>query len=314
MTANDKGINRVRLPLVAVQDDVQNRQDIVRRRKALEKAKEHVGEGRHDYERISSEESTVKQLEAEFVPAHGPAQIISPRLFFNSPIFRVASKAVPRKKQVELSLLDGECSYLGPELRQVDGLVFMALVNMARDIPAGVQIQFVPEEVCKAIFSRYDGPARRSLRESIQRLQRGLLRFNSFSVQLALRFDYPSHGWWSVALDREIVQLFWFSPQVWLSLATRLQLPEGIATWLYCHVQSQTRLIPTPVRRIRDLCGSEAELKSFTNKLRKSLTILIDHSILEKGASICGGVVRWQKAQKVIDGRLPASNTPEALT
>ena len=238
-------------------------------------------------------------LSTDFVPQHGPLQLLSPRAFFVSPLFRVASKRLTRERSVALELKNSQgemvLRYNGPELRQSDGLVFMALLNLVRDVRAGERVSFNAEEVCRAVFGRYDGPTRNMLREHVQRLQRGLMEFAEFSVQLCLRFEYPKRGAWTVALDKDIVQLFHRSAEVWLELPKRQALPEGLTTWLYAFIESQTKLIPTSINTLRELCGSDANSESFPRTLRLALKELTEHTVIDDGWSMRGGVVHWRK-------------------
>lgn len=246
-------------------------------------------------------------LQTQFLPQHSPSQLISPRAFFVSPLFSVRSKTVERARFTEFSItVNGTAAlgYAGPELRQSDGLVFMALLNMARDVQVGMAVSFSVEEFCRAVFGRYDGPARKRLREHIQRLQQALLKFDTFSVQLCQRFDYPKAGRWTVALDRQIVELFRQVPQVWLDLEPRLTLPEGIATWLYAFVESQSSLIPTKIELLRTLCGSDATPRAFENKLREALAHLTSHKVIDPGWAMQKGMLRWRKSH--------VTDTPEA--
>jgi hypothetical protein len=234
-----------------------------------------------------------------FLPPHGAAQLISPRIFFVSPLFRVASKRLERERTLSLALKTTKggvlLSYSGPELRQSDGLVFMALLNHSKDDRVGSKVRFSVEELCKKTFGRYDGPTRKQLRTHIQRLQRGLLEFETFSVQLCKRFDYPSRGEWAVEMDPAIVKVFQHSSEIWLDMPKRKSLPEGLTTWLYGFIESQTRLIPLQSRSLRDMCGSEASEESFLRTLRIALKELARHGIIDKGWRVQGGQVYWMK-------------------
>lgn len=250
---------------------------------------------------LSQEEALEGLLKSQFIPLHGARQLLSPRSLFVSPLFRVRSKAIPRERYLEFSITAatgaGAIRYAGPELRQSDGLVFLALINMARDVRVGKSVSFSAEELCRALQGQYNGPARQRLRDSIQRLQQALLKFETFSVQLCQRFDYPSQGRWTVALDPQIVELFSRVPPVWLDLGRRLSLPEGLSTWLYAFVESQTSLIPMKTEALRVLCGSESSSRAFENKLRDALKHLNEHGVIDEGWSIQKGVLRWRKAQ-----------------
>ena len=239
-------------------------------------------------------------LQTSFLPQHGPTQLLSPRAFFVSPLFRVGSKKVARERAVTLQLKNNQgnvvFTYNGPELRQSDGLVFMALLNLTRDARLGDQVSFSAEELCNSVFGRYDGPTRQLLLDHIKRLQRGLIEFDRFSVQLCLRFDYAARGPWRVALDRDIVKVFRRSAEVWLDLPRRKALPEGLSTWLYAYVESQTKLIPMSLDALRELCGSEATSESFVRMFRLALKDLTDQAVIHSGWSIKKGMVNWMKA------------------
>lgn len=117
------------------------------------------------------------RLDSAFVPQHSPTQLASPRDVLASSLFGVRARGAPRHESLVLTLAStrmGELKYRGPELRQVDGLVFMLLVNMLRDIKAGVQAAFAPADVCELLLGGYSGQSREQLRQVILRLQQGV--------------------------------------------------------------------------------------------------------------------------------------------
>lgn len=241
------------------------------------------------------------ELIEHFIPQHGPSQFISPRAFFVSSLFRPSPENAPRAAAVRIDLparaSNQKLRYEGPELKQSDALVFMTLLNMMRDVRTGTSVSIHPCEVCKVIFGRYDGHSRAKLQEHITRLQKGVIIFESLriNVQLCLRFEYPKRGPWTVCLDPDIVKVFQASSETWIRMAPRLSLPNGLATWLFSYIESQTRLIPMQIRYVLDLCGSGAEIEAFSNRLRVALAHLSDAQIVEPGWSVKGGVLRWKK-------------------
>ena len=251
---------------------------------------------------FTAESAMLEQhLQDNFVPQHGPMQLLSPRAFFVSPLFRVRSKSIARELHIELALPTAQgkptIKYKGPELRQTDGLVFLALMHMARDVQLGTAVSLQPKAVCEALFRRYDGHTRELLSDHIQRLQHGLIIFEHFSVQLCLRFDYPSVGPWTIGLDPKIVELFRASPETWLRLKPRLSLPEGLATWLFTFIESQSKLIPMRLDGLRTMCGSHASSKAFLNRFRDAMHHLTDAGIIDKGWFFKMGMVHWMKAR-----------------
>ena len=248
---------------------------------------------------VDREHHIEELLMTQFLPQHGPAQFIGPRAFLQTPLFCVAGKQRARLAATNLVLVaQPQVTYRGPELRQSDGLVFASLLHMARDVMLNVGVSFHAEDVCRIVFGRYDGNTRRQLRDHIQRLQSGIIEFDTFSVQLCLRFDYPNRGRWSVALDPHIVALFQGNTHVWLDVATRIRLPEGFASWLYGYVRSQTKLIPMKLETLRQQCGSEASPKAFTNGIRLALHELVHVEVVAKDWSLSAGRVHWMKGPK----------------
>jgi hypothetical protein len=252
---------------------------------------------------VEEERELENRLEEYFVPQHGPNQFLSPRAFFQSPLFSASNKKVGRARMVDIALPSKaglpSIRYNGPELRQSDGRVFLAILHMLRDVEVGTRVNIKPELVCRAIFGRYDGGTRGQLHQHIQRLQKGIIETDKYSVQLCLGFDYPKRGPWSVALDKHIVELFRISPEVWLSMRIRLSLPEGLATWLYTFIESQTKLIPMKISTLRTLCGSESQERAFVNSLRRALKTVADTGIIDTGWTLRDGEVRWLKKKKL---------------
>jgi hypothetical protein len=171
--------------------------------------------------------------------------------------------------------------------------------------------------MCRAVFQRYDGKSRVLLKDHIVRLQRGLVQFADVSVQLCQRFHFPSRGQWSVALDADIVALFRTSMNVWVDFQRRRVVPEGLSSWLYGFIESQSRLIPMPLPTLQELCGSDAEPESFARMLRRSLNDLVDLQVIDEGWTIGQGVVRWRKtkpaeAMESSSSAAPAAREPAA--
>lgn len=254
---------------------------------------------KHVQDCYADEQALESRLEDDFIPGHGPNQFLSPRSFFQTQLFGAGNHAIQRIHHVEIVVAEKNekpiITYRGPELRQSDAKVFLALLHMLRDVQVGTQVHLEPEPVCKALFGRYDGHSRKQLREHIQRLQTGLIITEKCSIQLCQAFEHPNAGLWSVALHSNIVELFRLSQRVWLSLPMRLSLPDGLTSWLYAYIESQSRLIPTNVSTLLEKCGSTSKPGGFLNSLRRSLRELANRGIIEPGWSIRKGLVRWMK-------------------
>ncbi len=238
-------------------------------------------------------------LERDFVPQHGPSQILGTDALLASCLFNVRNKKIPRLPEVRLELCCSEAQslvYTGPELRQSDGVVFMSLVNILRDYPAGKVASFVPGDLCEALYGYYDGHTRTQLKNSIVRLMRGVLTFPDFSVQLAQNFTHPSKGPWSVAVDACIVRLFMKLRYTWLDFKLHRSLTEGIATWLYAYVRTQPQLRPVRVEKLIELSGSDARSpQAFKSSLYRALDELAEKAVIAQDYDVRADVLRWRK-------------------
>ncbi len=238
-------------------------------------------------------------LAENFIHLHSSSQLVGSRDIFSSPIFNIRNHKSPREKRVELSFTLTDATvvkYEGPELRQDDSLVFMALLNIARDVRVGKTIGFSAQILCESLWGYYDGAARNRLKAMICRLQEALLQFPTFRVQLVQRFDFPKRGLWSVVMDDDIVSLLTKESVVWLDFRQRLSLPSGISSWLYGYIRSQTRLIPTKIERLRRLSGSAGVLDGFRDSLKDSMAVLVGAALVDVGWSIDKhDMLHWRK-------------------
>ncbi len=282
--------------------DIESHQSALR--EACEERESATGAGRQQLElRIQALQAQLERLQSDyqssFVPKHSGTQLISPRQLFLSPLFNVRGKQTPRQELVKFDLVRSASQtivYRGPELRQQDGLVFMAMVNLARDYPTGTSLSFEPGEMCRALYGYYDGKARSRLKESIHRLMHAAIEFAEVTVHLAGRFTHPKRGRWSVVLDPDIVKLFALSAYVWLDLETWKKLPEGLTTWLYGFVRSQVTLGQQPLDELARLCGSGiSNMSTFHTMLCRALNALVAQGVIEPGWRIRNGIVHWRK-------------------
>ncbi len=250
-------------------------------------------------ERIADIEDIMK---TRFVPKHSPRQFIAPSDILVSPIFNVRNRKSTRQASIQLNFIGAKQSriqYSGPELRQSDGLVFMAILNMARDIEVGYTVGFDPKALCETLYGNYCGKQRHILQETIRRLMMGVITATDISVNLVQTFEHPSRGLWSVSLDPRVVKLFAASELVWLDIQKRLELPEGLCTWLCLFLKSQTHLSTESISRLRALSGSEASDDSaFCRSLYPALKRLSESGHLESNWQVRAGVIHWRRNRK----------------
>lgn len=257
---------------------------------------------------IDIQESFLKE---RFIPLHSREQLISTSELLVSPLFNIRNHNEPRRNPISISLSlagDGIFGYEGPELRQDDALVFMALLNIMRDIRVDRAAGFAPQALCKALWGIYSGPYRHRLHDVIARLQKGILVFKTFRVPLVQRFDFPARGIWSVIIDKDIVQVFMASRLVWLNLEKRLSMPSGLTSWLYGFILSQSWLMPCKVERLHQQCGSGGKLKGFRTALIATLGLMVSADLIDSGWFINKhDILHWWKTGANSPRKFPTS-------
>lgn len=249
-----------------------------------------------EIERLRSE---LDNMETQLVPWHHGEQLLSPKSLLCTPLFGVA-RSGKRQSHVELKVPHSsivELTYQGPELRQSDGLVFMALLHLARDFKPGRRVFFSPQALIESFGHQYGGSERQQLRQTIMRLQGSFLQGPDFRVQLVGYFCFPKHGDWSIGLDAKVMQLFEGVQAIWMERQLRTELPPGLATWLLGYVRSQGILNPTALTLLQERCGSEAKPKNFAASMREALTILERKRVVQTGWRVLDGKVTWKKGE-----------------
>lgn len=249
-----------------------------------------------EIERLRSE---LDNMEKQLVPWHHDEQLLSPKSLLCTPLFGVAHSGT-RRPHVELKIPHSpivELMYQGPELRQSDGLVFMALLHLARDFKPGRRVFFSPQELIESFGHQYGGSERQQLRQTIMRLQESFLLGPDFRVQLVGYFCFPKHGHWSIGLDAKVMQLFEGVQAIWMERGLRTELPPGLASWLLGYVRSQGILNPTSLTLLQERCGSEAKPRNFAASLREALSILEHKQVVQPGWRVVEGRVTWKKGE-----------------
>lgn len=244
-------------------------------------------------------QSELDNMEAQLVPWHHDEQLLSPKSLLCTPLFGIA-RSGRRHAHVVLQIPHSsvcELTYQGPELRQSDGLVFMALLHLAQDFKPGRRVLFSPKALIASFGHQCGGSERQQLHQTIMRLQSGFLQGPDFRVQLLGYFSFPKHGDWSVGLDAKVMQLFEGVQPIWMDRRLRTELPPGLATWLLGYVRSQGILNPTSLSLLQSRCGSQAKPKNFAASLREALSILEHNQVVEPGWQVADGKLTWKKGE-----------------
>lgn len=164
-----------------------------------------------------------------------------PNEIARSSLFSSRNRSTKRVWHTGASLFvlgDAEVLYRGEELRQIDEVVWLQVLHLARSQPLNEWVEFVPGAFLKAVgwstsVKEYD-----RLKATLARLQATSLQLQSkrlkcgVSVSLIRKFEWKDRKQWRVMLEPEMQVLFpddYYSKVMWTQ---RLSLPSGIASKL----------------------------------------------------------------------------------
>lgn len=190
-------------------------------------------------------------------------------------------------KQAEIVVTGGGAIlYLGEELRQDDELVWMRLLQLGKAQPLGETILFTPYSFLKAIGWQTNNWGYRHLKDCLLRMKATAVQITSKRLHatvatslidyLAL-WDPEKHtplALWEVRLSKVMSLLFADGTFTLIDLGQRRALPEGIATKLHSYWSSHREPLPVAVELLRQLCGSESDLRFFRRDLSRALAAL----------------------------------------
>jgi TrfA protein len=175
----------------------------------------------------------------------------------------------PAEKPLVVPVIGGgQINYIGTELRQDDETLWLQLVHMAKETNSET-VTFNRHSLIKALGWADDGRSYQRILTSLRRLQSGVLEIYSkrlgagLSTQLIMHYDYSDakSGMWQVRVfdrSRSLLPLF-DRLYTRLDWATRLALPEGIATWLHGFFASHQEPYPHKLDTLYVGCGLTLE-------------------------------------------------------
>jgi hypothetical protein len=173
----------------------------------------------------------------------------------------------------------GFISYEGPELRQDDAAVLEGLLHLGRKKLVSDYLSFKPREFCASIgWSGDCSKTVKKLRESIERMQRSLLRVcidgnKGGRFHLVGDFVWEGEEKWGVNLSVTIIRLF-EGGTTFLPIAERLQLTDGLQTWLAGFLRAQSDEDSFETKDLLRFSGSRQTVASFGDSLRDTMPVL----------------------------------------
>lgn len=228
----------------------------------------------------------VRQLSLPFWPATFRAL---PNEIFRSALFNARNRSQKREylRQHEIYVIgEGRVTYTGEELRQDDETVWLQLIQICREQLIGETVQFTARSFLLAI----GWPVKS---QSYERLRGCLTRMQATSLQVtAKRLDGSGEGkavsmvpvfeWrdqrsgtalkrYKVQLAPKLVELYgakgYFTRVEWQQ---RLDLPDGLATWLHGYFASHEVPFPIKLETIKAGAGLTIGEKKHLRELVKT--------------------------------------------
>lgn len=256
------------------------------------KASETAGDADDIRARVKAiqKRAVAKRSELAQLPLWPEAVRAIPNEIVRSALFNARNRKTPREgyRQQPLAIIgEGKITYTGEELRQDDQTVWLQLLHQAKAQRVGDVVEFTPYSFCKAVGWSVGGASYQRLRDIFTRLQATSLSVYSQRLGQGVSLSMlPYFRWtdevgeslpaWQVKVAPELVHLFgefYFTQVEWKQ---RLELPDGLATWLHGYLASHKEPYPLKLDTIRLGAG----LTTMTNSgLRRTVMIALQHLI-----------------------------------
>jgi TrfA protein len=237
---------------------------------------------------------TAQQLERQLMLPFWPTTFRAlPNEIFRSALFNARNRSLKREylKQHEIYVIgDGRVTYTGEELRQDDETVWLQLIQIAKSQPIGEIVQFTARSFILAIGWPVKSQSYGRLRDCLTRMQATSLQV------IAKRLDstgndgddgkalsmIPVFEWrdprtrtalkqYKVQLAPQLVELYgakgYFTRVEW---EQRLDLPDGLATWLHGYFATHDTPFPIKLNTIKAGAGLTTDKQFHLRELVKA--------------------------------------------
>lgn len=235
-----------------------------------------------------------------------------PNEVMRSALFNAQNSKTERRymdKETIAVVGDGYVTYTGRELRQLDELVWLQLLHLARELPAGNVVEFTPHAFCKSIGWGVSSRDYERLRDCLTRLQATALEIGStrlgkagVSLSMLPKFmwregpDGPTLAKYRVTIDQDLVRLFSEAQYTQVEWQQRLALPDGIATWLHGYFASHRTPFPIKLETVAKGAGILAKGKKLRELVRRALDAMVTVGFLVSGSVDENDLVRVVRA------------------
>ncbi len=235
--------------------------------------------------------STELTVEISQLPLWPEVMRSLPNEILRSALFNARNRKNPRammRSEPVAVIGDGRISYRGEELRQDDETVWLQLVHLARQHVAGQLVEFTAYSFCKDIEWSINSKSYDRLRECLRRMQATGLDVYSkrlergVSLSMIPFFEYEDSETrkalprWRVRIAPELVELFGDNYFTRIEWAQRLQLPDGLATWLHGYLATHKVPHPIKIETIARGAGlTESDKPELRRLVKRALTNLV---------------------------------------
>lgn len=210
-----------------------------------------------------------------------------PNEFFRSALFTARNRKQPRtlyREHTEVFVVGGNggggrITYKGEELRQDDEKVWLQLIHMARERPLSQLVEFTPYSFCKAIRWPICNASYKRLRECLDRMQAPVAVYSKrlkTGVSLAMipYFEWHDENQRTLKKYRaqvapQLLELFGDEHYTQVEWAQRLDLPDGIATWLHGYYASHREPYAVKLDTIKKGAGISTDRPAKVRELIK---------------------------------------------
>lgn len=244
------------------------------------------------------------RIEVVQLPPWNDARRAMPNEYARSAIFTVRNKKVPRRSFTNQAIFvvgDGEITYTGIELRAYDDeLVWLEILNLAKEYTLGKWIEFTPYQICKALDWATNGFHYKKVHECLLRLKSSAVALHNKQIGQGKAISFiEAYEWQDAALNRLPRCRIMIHPTMQTLFAgnkfTEVEWKayrklSPVARRLYDYSASHKRPYALRLDTIRNMCGSDC-----TSREGNRWAQIINDALAEMGSSgllACGYIHR----------------------
>lgn len=221
--------------------------------------------------------TTVTQLKLWPVPTN-----TIPNTVLRGALFSVAKLRPRYDKMAPIASVTGvEVRFMGERFNQTDLDVWEALVQVARDQPFGSEIRFNVKTLLRTLGRQNGKTQRDQLHDEIMRLCAGTVQIEWLNTDIEFFGHLINGGLRDKKTGEYVVQLhpklleMYAMGYTYIDPVQRTALgSSNLARWLHAFYSSHAKPHAYKVATLRELCGSERDLRFFRADLKKTLDML----------------------------------------